>query len=366
MKTRSPFRQFVKAPSYGNQRTLFLLSRFLQSFSFDVLCSFWLVVWCANNILVTIVNKAMFSTLSFPYPFALTSLHMAICSLSGCFVVERRTFSTRNKLKIYTFSILFTLNIAIGNVSMQYVSINFNQTLRSLVPVVTMWLGTLLYGQTVSTTRQRSVWPVVIGVALAVYGDRMYVTYAGFVSTVLSVLLASAKVIVSSEFLTGSLKLAPLELLSYMAPAAFLQCVFLSIATGEATEITSRWSTELNPVVDWKPFTVLIISGVLALGLNLTALIAYQKTSPLTCCITAAVKQVLMIVIGTAIFQTNVSMMNACGIITVLLGSSYYSYLSVTEGSKKSASETEDDVTAELSDEEIPLVEDKNRVLSRR
>jgi Triose-phosphate Transporter family len=359
---------------------------------------FWLIVWTVNNIAVTIVNKALFAVLSFPYPFALTAVHMAICSSSICLVnnnkvsnnSDRQPLTGPDQVRIYSFSILFTMNIAIGNLAMKHVSINFDQTVRSLVPVVTMWLGSLLYGHIVSPARRRSVGPVVVGVALAVYGDRMYVTTTGFVATVLSVVLASGKVIVSSEFLTGKLKLAPLELLSYMAPAALLQCIVLSYWTGELAAIASRWSTELSPLVQWQPMVVLIASGILALGLNLTGLMAYQMTSPLTCCIAAAVKQILMIVVGTIIFQTNVSMINGAGIATVLLGSAYYSYLSVMEHRQQpppqkqhpqlqppqhpqptsKAVHADDDGTADLSDEEAPLMElrggDASPVSSRR
>jgi Ca2+/Na+ antiporter len=121
--------------------------------------------------------------------------------------------------------------------------------------------------------------------------------------------------------------------------------------------------------------------------LNLTGLIAYQMTSPLTCCIAAAVKQILMIVVGTIIFQTKVSMINGAGIATVLLGSAYYSYLSVKEQRQQSpqpqhpqapqhpqqtskAVNADDDGTADSSDEEAPLMElrsgDASPVSSRR
>jgi hypothetical protein len=355
-----------------------------------------LIVWTVNNIAVTIVNKALFAVLSFPYPFALTAVHMAICSSSHCLLrinnnknksIQKNeqpsssSLARSDQTRLYLFSVLFTLNIAIGNLAMKYVSINFDQTVRSLIPVVTMWLGSYLYGHQVSNARRQAVWPVVVGVALAVYGDRLYVTTTGLVATILSVVLASGKVLVSSEFLTGPLKMAPLELLSYMAPAALLQCLVLSYGTGEMAELASRWSTELSPLVQWRPTVVLMASGILALGLNLTGLMAYQMTSPLTCCIAAAVKQILMILVGTIIFQTNVSMINGVGIATVLLGSAYYSYLSVTEpqqlppqslSKEKAVDAQDDDGTVDSSDEEMPLMEmarsgsDASPVVSRR
>lgn len=373
---------------------------------------FWLLLWTANNISVTLINKAAFSVVHFPYPYALTAIHMAVSWLccQGIFysVQQQQQQHKESSSKpnfwvrllgddlllppptkhnassigrnngigggpvIWAFSVLFTLNIAIGNVSLQHVSVNFNQVLRSLVPVFTLWFSLLLgSGAKISVARRRSVWPVVLGVAMAAFGDRMSVTVAGFVYTLACVVLASLKVVVSSELLTGSgtaatgttststttgsdgsstgngvglllrqyTKMHPVRLLQLMAPLALAQCVALSVLTGEAAQLGRQWSTDLNPFLThtvnggggWngRPVAVLLLSGVLAFSLNICALQAYKLTSALTCCIAAAVKQVLMIVVGTALFRTPITRLNGAGIAVVLIGSAYYSYVSM-------------------------------------
>jgi len=321
-----------------------------------------LSIWIVNNASVTLLNKAAFQFVDFNYPFFLTAMHMLMNSIGShlCSSSSSSAHSLpppvqtdshkRNKLalplpkmavptiplSVLVYSVLFTLNVAVGNVSLYLVPVAFNQTLRSLVPIMTMLLQKQFLNRPISRLRAVSVLPVAAGVAMTCWAgastssSSSSISPLGMAVTSSCVVLAALKAVGSNYLLTGggkSRSQSPLEVLRLMAPLALLQCFALSFASGEISLMKQNQSLK-----SLKVWSVILLGSLASFTLNLSSLAANKATSPITLCVAANVKQAMMVLVSTVLFGNGgLGGWKSCGIWVALAGGGAYSYISIKE-----------------------------------
>jgi hypothetical protein len=94
--------------------------------------AFWLIIYFLSNLALTLYNKSVL--IQFPFPYTLTAIH-ALCSTAGSTVVMRAnapslpgsgrflSLSKKEVITLVCFSTLFTVNIAVSNVSLDLVTV---------------------------------------------------------------------------------------------------------------------------------------------------------------------------------------------------------------------------------------------------
>ncbi|CAK7202213.1 hypothetical protein SEUCBS139899_004935 [Sporothrix eucalyptigena] len=301
------------------------------------------------NVALTIYNKLILG--KFPHPWLLTALHTGSASI-GCYVLRMRGSIPRTKLNwneemtLLAFSVLFTINIAISNVSLAMVSVPFHQIMRSTTPVITVAAYRLLFGRSYSTETYLSLIPIVLGVGMTTYGE-YYFTVAGFVLTFLGVVLAVAKTIATNRIMTGSLKLSPMETLMRMSPLAFIQALFIAWVSGELSGATAAAKSSIAAAAAAAPsaaqvaaraaagaelsplgmLMALIGNGILAFALNVSSFTANKAAGALTMTVCGNVKQCLTVLLGIVFFNVTIGFTNGLGMVVSLAGAAWYSFV---------------------------------------
>jgi hypothetical protein len=94
--------------------------------------AFWLFLYFVLNLVLTLYNKVLL--VSFPFPYTLTAIH-ALFGLAGSTflrlrkIYEPRSLCGSDHIVIVTFSILYSVNIAISNASLGLVTVPVSQPL---------------------------------------------------------------------------------------------------------------------------------------------------------------------------------------------------------------------------------------------
>lgn len=88
--------------------------------------AFWLVLYFAFNLGLTLYNKGVL--VRFPYPYTLTAVH-AFCGSLGGYVLRRKKLYTpacldaKSYAVLAAFSVLYAVNIAVSNISLHLVTV---------------------------------------------------------------------------------------------------------------------------------------------------------------------------------------------------------------------------------------------------
>ncbi|KAI8907909.1 triose-phosphate transporter family-domain-containing protein [Gorgonomyces haynaldii] len=288
----------------------------------------WLLFYFVSNLSLTIYNKAVMQYFQFPFPFLLTMIH-ALCGSLGCLVFYLcgyypvKKLNTKGHWQMVLFSLLYTINIAVSNVSLHMVTVPFHQVVRSLVPFFTILMEYCYFQKTVSYLVIGSMIPICLGVGLATMGDYSY-SIIGFWLTLLGVFLAALKGIITNKLLVGELKLHPLDLLFRMSPLALIQTLLYGFCAGELKGLESfQWSDMV--------ILALFLNGMIAFGLNVASFNANKHTDALSMGVAGNVKQVLSIVLSIFVFDLDITTENASGILLTLFGGAWYTKISLDE-----------------------------------
>ncbi|KAF7511409.1 hypothetical protein GJ744_004598 [Endocarpon pusillum] len=293
-----------------------------------------LLFYFSFNLALTLLNKLLLEKVKFPY--LLTALH-AGASWLGCAVILRKSSSgigmqnigLVDYVKLVLFSILYSVNIGISNVSLGLTSLSVHQLLRAISPAITALLLRVFCRKQYTWSSYASLILVVLGVAFATttpsQSTHMWSTpgnVSGILLTLLGALLASCKPIAAAALQKRKspqgegedgkgLNLSALQLLHFISPLALLQSILYAWIAGELSHLPSSPSSASHQETtsgENEKFTMnasfaifITLDGLVALGLNIASFEANRRVGALGITIAGNLKQVLVLVLDVVV-----------------------------------------------------------------
>ncbi|CAN0892440.1 UDP-galactose transporter 1 [Linum grandiflorum] len=242
-----------------------------------------IVQWWGFNVTVIIMNKWIFQKLDFKFPLTVSCVHF-ICSAIGAYiaikvlkikpliVVEPQDRWRR----IFPMSLVFCINIVLGNVSLRYIPVSFMQTIKSFTPATTVVLQWLVWRKYFDWRIWASLVPIVGGILLTSVTELSFNVF-GFSAALLGCLATSTKTILAESLLHGY-KFDSINTVYYMAP-------FATMILGLPAMLL-----EGNGVLEWfqthdsinSSLFIIFVSGVLAFCLNFSIFYVIHSTTAVT------------------------------------------------------------------------------------
>jgi drug/metabolite transporter (DMT)-like permease len=122
---------------------------------------------------VVFLNKALLSNFGWHYPFSLTGLHMVSCTLFsfGLHILNLMPIDlckTRVQLlKVLALSVVFGATVVLGNISLRFIPVSFNQAISATTPAFTAVLTFFLQAKVESPLTYSTLILVIGGIVIA-------------------------------------------------------------------------------------------------------------------------------------------------------------------------------------------------------
>lgn len=288
--------------------------------------AFVILIWYGSNIGVLLLNKYLLSIFGFRYPVFLTLCHMLACSCMSYALAASRTVAlqpVKSKQQFYKISLLaliFCLTVVLGNVSLNFIPVSFNQAIGATTPAFTAVLAYIIMHQRESPIVYFALVPVVVGVVIASGAEPMF-NMVGFVAAVTAASARALKSVLQGLMLSDSNeRMDSLSLLMYMAPVAVVALIPITLffepdAAAQALVMGQNGTF----------WMLLFLNSFLAYFVNLTNFLVTKHTSALTLQVLGNAKGIVAVILSLLYFRNPVNFYSVFGYGVTMTGVVLYS-----------------------------------------
>ncbi|KAK3144234.1 hypothetical protein QOZ80_4AG0310370 [Eleusine coracana subsp. coracana] len=289
----------------------------------------------ASSVAIVICNKALISTLGFPFATTLTSWHLMVtfCTLH---VAQRLHFFEPKAIDgqtVILFGLLNGTSIGLLNLSLGFNSIGFYQMTKLAIIPFTVLLETIFLKKRFSESIKLSLLVLLLGVGIASVTD-LKLNMLGSILSGLAIATTCVGQILTNT-IQKRLKVSSTQLLyqsaPYQAAILFATGPFVDQLLTNRSVFAHKYSA---PVLGF-----IILSCLIAVSVNFSTFLVIGTTSPVTYQVLGHLKTCLVLSFGYTLLHDPFTLRNILGILIAIFGMALYSYFSVKESKKKSTND---------------------------
>ncbi|KAK9419444.1 putative Sugar phosphate transporter domain-containing protein [Seiridium unicorne] len=286
----------------------------------------FIALWIAMSSSVILFNKWVLAAAHFDFPLFLTTWHMAFATGMTQILARFTTvLDSRKKVPMDTatymraivpIGIMFSLSLILGNLAYLYLSVSFIQMLKATNAVATL-VTTWVFGMAAPNMKVLlNVSVIVIGVAIASFGELKFQLF-GFLVQIFGVVAEAIRLVMVQRLLSGAeFKMDPLVSVYYYAPAC-------AVINGVITIFWEGSRLTMNDIYSLGIIT-LIANAFIAFCLNVSVVLLIGKTSAVVLTMSGVLKDILLVVASMVIFGDPVTGQQYFGYGIALAGLTYY------------------------------------------
>ncbi|XP_052188201.1 UDP-galactose transporter 1-like [Diospyros lotus] len=313
--------------------------------------------WWGFNVTVIIMNKWIFEKLDFKFPLSLSCIHFICSSIGACLAIKVLKLKPLIVVdpedrwrRIFPMSLVFCINIVLGNVSLRYIPVSFMQTIKSFTPATTVILQWLVWRKDFDWRIWASLVPIVGGILLTSITELSF-NMLGFCAALFGCLATSTKTILAESLLHGY-KFDSINTVYYMAPFATMILAMPALVL-EGSGVLEWFQSPHSSI--FSSLAIIFGSGVLAFCLNFSIFYVIHSTTAVTFNVAGNLKVAVAVTCSWLIFRNPISALNAIGCGVTLVGCTFYGYVRHMLSQQPPAPSHTPRNTKEM----IPLVNDK-------
>lgn len=279
-------------------------------------------------------NKWVLSSkyMNFPYPVALTLLHMVFSS-ALCFLIVKVLKVVRLEqgmtFDIYATSVfpigaMFATTLWLGNTAYLYISVAFAQMLKAVMPVAVFLLGAAV-GLEKPSMQMLAVMSIIsFGVVVASYGEIDF-SWVGVVYQLGGVVGEASRLVCIEVLLKRKgVKLNPIGMMYYVSPCSAV-CLFIPWIFLERPKMNLIQTWTVDPLI-------LSLNALCTFALNVSVFLVISHTSALTIRVAGVVKDWVVVLVSALLFtDTKLTSINIVGYGIAIAGVTVYNKIKLKE-----------------------------------